>query len=92
MRVESTSQSIHHFMREFGLRANKPIRVYLTGGATCVLNGWRNSTIDIDIKPIPDFGEVYQIIADLKEELSLNIELASPDHWLTSPTRVGRSK
>ena len=30
------------------------IRVYLTGGATAVLHGWRSTTIDLDLKLVPD--------------------------------------
>ncbi len=29
-------------------------RVYLTGGATAVLMGWRESTIDVDFKLVPE--------------------------------------
>ena len=82
MRQETTVEGIRSFMRELGLRIRKPVKVYLTGGATCVMHGWRESTVDIDLKPVPDLGEVYTAIAQLKEELSLNIEMAAPDHFM----------
>jgi hypothetical protein len=82
MRNQTNSDGIRRFMRELGSRVKKPLRIYLTGGATCVLHGWRNTTVDIDFKPVPDLGEVYEIIAQLKNELRLNIEIASPDNFL----------
>jgi hypothetical protein len=41
-------------MRALGRTAASPGRVFLTGGATAVLLGWRESTIDVDIKLVPD--------------------------------------
>jgi hypothetical protein len=37
---------LRRFMRELGAEAERPVRVYFTGGATAVLGGWRGSTID----------------------------------------------
>lgn len=54
----------------------------LTGGATAVLEGWRSSTVDIDVCFEPDSDAALQRIAVLKEELSLNVELASPLDFL----------
>ena len=65
-------------MRELGRSVDVDGRVYLTGGATAVLNGWRESTIDVDIKLIPDRDEILREIPRLKQELDLNIELAAP--------------
>lgn len=56
--------------------------MYLTGGATAVLEGWRSSTIDIDVRFEPDSDLALQRIAKLKEELSVNVELASPLDFL----------
>ena len=50
------------FMRALGRAARVEGRVYLTGGATAVLNGWRASTIDVDIKVIPDQDELLREI------------------------------
>ncbi len=69
-------------MREFGRAAPVEGRVYLTGGSTAVLKGWRDSTIDVDIKLIPDRDELLQVIPRLKRELDLNIELASPTDFI----------
>jgi len=56
--------------------------MYLTGGATAVLEGWRETTVDVDVRFEPDSDEALTRIRDLKDELSLNIELASPLDFL----------
>jgi hypothetical protein len=65
-------------MRALGRAARRPGRVYLTGGATAVLDGWRESTIDIDIKLVPDDDALLRAIPELKESLQVNVELAAP--------------
>ena len=72
-------------MRELGRSVHVDGRVYLTGGATAVLNGWRESTIDVDIKLIPDRDEILREIPRLKQELDLNIELAAPSDFIPVP-------
>ncbi|MGH9178081.1 MAG: DUF6036 family nucleotidyltransferase [Acidimicrobiales bacterium] len=62
--------------------ARLPTTAYLTGGATAVLLGWRESTIDVDLKFVPDRGDLLSAIPALKEELELNVELASPDDFI----------
>ena len=56
--------------------------MYLTGGATAVLEGWRSTTVDVDVRFEPDSDAALKRIAELKEELSLNVELASPLDFL----------
>lgn len=56
--------------------------MYLTGGATAVLEGWRPSTVDVDVRFEPDSDEALRRIAELKERLQLNVELASPLDFL----------
>jgi hypothetical protein len=41
------------FMRALGREAEREGRAYLTGGSTAVLEDWRASTIDIDLKLEP---------------------------------------
>ena len=69
-------------MRALGRAAKGAATVYFTGGTTAVLNGWRPTTIDVDLKLIPDRDEVLRSIAVLKEELHINVELAAPDQFL----------
>jgi len=56
--------------------------MYLTGGATAVLEGWRPSTVDIDVRFEPDSDAALRRISELKEELDVNVELASPLDFL----------
>lgn len=56
--------------------------MYLTGGATALLEGWRASTLDVDIKLDPEPEGAFEAIAKLKNELDLNVELASPDMFV----------
>jgi hypothetical protein len=69
-------------MAAFGERVTGPGCIYLTGGATAVLHGWRQMTIDVDLKPDPEPRGCFEAIAALKDELDLNVELASPADFL----------
>lgn len=69
-------------MRELGRAARGAATVYLTGGATAVLHGWRATTLDVDLKVMPDREDVLRSIQGLKEKLSINVELAAPDQFL----------
>ena len=78
MREPADLKRIERFMRALGERVRDGGRVYLTGGATAVLHGWRATTIDVDVKFVPDRDEFYRALPELKEQLHLNVELASP--------------
>jgi hypothetical protein len=45
---------IRRFFDAVGRVAGGETRLYLTGGASAVLIGWRASTIDIDLTMIPE--------------------------------------
>lgn len=47
-----------------------------------MLEGWRDSTVDIDVRFEPDSDDALSRIKDLKEELAVNVELASPLDFL----------
>jgi hypothetical protein len=49
------------------------------------MKGWRDATVDVDIKLDPEPAGVFEAIAKIKEELSLNVELASPDQFIPDP-------
>lgn len=85
MRDLADEAQIERFMRALGRAAKVEGRVYLAGGATAVLHGWRSSTIDVDIKVIPDRDEILRVIPKLKEDLNLNIELAAPSDFIPVP-------
>lgn len=50
----------------------KSARVYLVGGVSAVLFGWRSSTVDIDLKIEPELDEILRRLPEIKEELQLN--------------------
>ncbi|MGI9118743.1 MAG: DUF6036 family nucleotidyltransferase [Acidimicrobiales bacterium] len=87
MRRLATAERVRLFIRRLAPSAIQSTTIYLTGGATAVLLGWRDATIDIDIKVVPNDGSVLRGIPPLKEALELNVELASPDLFL--PVRAG---
>jgi hypothetical protein len=82
MRRLVDAERLRTLMRRLGRESRAEARVYLTGGSTAMLYGWRSSTIDVDIKLEPDNDDVLRSIPRLKEELEINIELASPDDFI----------
>ena len=44
--------------------------------------GWRDSTIDLDLSIQPDEDEVLRLLPTLKDQLQINVELASPAHFV----------
>ena len=82
MRSESDKNRIEAFMSALGARVRSAGRIYLAGGATAVLYGWRASTIDVDIKPDPEPAGLFEALVVLKDELDINVELASPDDFI----------
>lgn len=82
MRDAADLNRIAQFMKALGGRVREQARVYLTGGATAVLHGWRSSTIDIDVRFVPEADELFRAVRDLKDELSVNVELASPADFI----------
>jgi hypothetical protein len=82
VREPADAERIERLARELGRAVPQGTRMYLTGGATAVLEGWRESTVDVDVRFEPDADAALERIRDLKEELSLNVELASPLDFL----------
>ncbi|HWH44319.1 MAG TPA: hypothetical protein VNT32_06280 [Thermoleophilaceae bacterium] len=65
-----------------GRVAPEGTRLYLTGGATAVLEGWRSSTIVVDARFEPESDRVLAAIPALKLRLDLNVELVSPTDFI----------
>lgn len=86
MRELADSARIERLMQALGRAADHEGRIYLTGGATAVLHGWRESTIDVDIKLVPEQDEALRRLPELKEKLDLNIELAAPSDFIPLPS------
>lgn len=82
MRPNVDAQKIEKLMQALGKEARGSGRIYFTGGASALLIGWRNSTVDVDIRLDPEPLGIFQAIARLKQELNINIELASPQDFL----------
>jgi hypothetical protein len=77
---------VRAFMRACGAAARREGVCYLTGGATAVLLGWRDSTLDIDVRFEPEEeDEVMRALQRLKHDLQMNIETASPDDFIPVP-------
>jgi hypothetical protein len=81
----ATAERIRTFLARLGAAAQEPSTAYLTGGSTAVLLGWRDSTIDVDLKLVPDSTPLLRAVPRLKEELEINVELASPDLFIPVP-------
>lgn len=69
-------------MRSVGREARREVKLYFTGGATAVLHGWRGSTIDLDVALVPEEDAVLRALPRLKEQLEVNVELASPAQFI----------
>jgi uncharacterized nucleotidyltransferase DUF6036 len=82
MRELTDAARLRRFMQELGAEADREGRVYFTGGATAVLLGWRPTTIDADISVVPESDRLLRALPRLKESLHMNVELASPAHFI----------
>ena len=96
-REVSDANKVRALMRLLGEQAKSPGRIYLVGGASAVLIGWRATTVDVDIKLAPEPSGVFAAIADAKAQLNINVELAAPDDfipalpgWETRSSHVAR--
>ncbi len=85
MRERVDEARLRRFLAAFGRAAADETRVYLAGGATAVLLGWRTSTIDVDLRLDPERDELLRAIPGLKDELRVNVELASPADFIPMP-------
>lgn len=81
MRPIADAAKVRAFMREVGKRARQAARVYMVGGSSAVLIGWRTSTADVDVRIVPD-NEILNLLPSIKQDLSLNVELAAPDEFI----------
>ncbi|MGI0479913.1 DUF6036 family nucleotidyltransferase [Geminocystis sp. CENA526] len=82
MRSNVDFQKLEKLMQVLGQEAQGKGNIYFTGGASALLIGWRDSTVDVDLRLDPEPSGIFQAIAKLKQELDINIELASPQDFL----------
>lgn len=82
MRKETTATKVERLMEILGRGVGSPGTVYFTGGASAVLLGWREMTMDVDLKADPEPIGFFECLPRLKEELEINIEWASPEDFV----------
>lgn len=82
MRPPVQLEKLEALMVAMGRSVKSPGRIYLTGGATALLHGWRPMTVDVDLKADPEPVGFFEAIAVLKDKLAVNIELASPADFI----------
>ena len=82
MREKVSAVKIQRFMKALSRAGKSSAHVYFVGGVSAVLLGWRETTIDIDLKMVPEPAEILKALPDLKERLEVNVELASPDDFI----------
>lgn len=82
MRPPVDAARIRELAHRLGRAARHRTRIYLTGGATAVLEGWRTSTIDVDVRIEPESEALLRELVGLKDRLGINVELASPPDFI----------
>jgi hypothetical protein len=82
VRDKLTREGLRDLMQELARCAPRrgSYRVYLVGGSTAVLSGWRPSTIDADL--YSDDEAIFRDVQGIKERLGLNIEFARPENFV----------
>lgn len=80
-----TRETLLAFLRRLGAAADTPGRCFLTGGASALLEGWRRTTVDIDLHFDPEPAGVFEAIPGLKRDLGVNVKLAAPFHFVPVP-------
>jgi len=85
MRPDADAARVRALMADLGRHADGRVRVYLTGGATAVLLGWRPATVDVDLMFEPEDEGIFRRIPAAKEAVPVNIELASPFDFIPAP-------
>lgn len=81
MREKLTPPKVQKFLERLGAHSRTPGNCHLLGGCA-LLEGWRETTIDGDLKLDPEPAGVFEVMPHLKRELAINVELASPADFL----------
>ena len=84
MRPPVDADRIYALARALGREARVHMTMYLTGGATAVLSGWREMTVDVDMRLEPDHesDSLLRHVPALKGQLGVNVELVSPPDFI----------
>jgi hypothetical protein len=89
LRQKVDRERIKLFFQSLANRFRRPGKIYLVGGTSLVFEELRLQTVDIDvvIEVSPaDHGKLIQAIRELKDELSINVEEASPGDFIPLPS------
>ena len=68
-----TKDKLLKFLDRLGASARAPGTCFITGGGSALLLGWRDTTIDIDLKFDPEPAGVFDAIPGLKRALHINV-------------------
>lgn len=85
MRELADKARIEAFATALAREATSETDVFLVGGTSAVLIGWRATTMDVDLVMRPESDAMMRAIPALKERLQINVELASPDQFIPVP-------
>jgi hypothetical protein len=85
VRALADTERIRRFLGALDAAAEHEGICYLTGGTTAVLLGWRATTVDVDLKLVPEQDAALRAVPRLKNDLSINVELASPGDFIPLP-------
>ena len=85
MRELADKERIEAFTAALAREATTETDVFLVGGTSAVLVGWRATTMDVDLVMRPESDAMLRAIPALKERLHINVELASPDQFIPVP-------
>lgn len=86
MRGLVDAERLDRLLRALGEAADEDGICYLVGGATAVYEGWRATTVDADVKLVPEQDSVLRAIPAIKNELRLNVETAWPGDFIPLPS------
>jgi hypothetical protein len=73
---------VRELARFVAQRVREEAVLYLVGGSTAVVEGWRPSTFDIDLYVEPDSDALGRAIADARRSLDVFIEYAWPTQFV----------
>lgn len=85
MREIADRRRIEALLDALAREATQETDIFVVGGTSAVLEGWRETTIDVDLVMRPESDAMLRAIPALKERLHLNVELASPDQFIPVP-------
>lgn len=70
MRLEVNSDRLMKFMSDFGREVAQEGQVFIVGGGSAILIGWRETTIDVDLKIIPETDSIFHAIQRIKKKFN----------------------